>query len=133
LPREEKYSISLREENLNGFNVDGFLCKIEEALNLGVRKNNGYGKDNIGGLGIKGVFVRGWDKMNRIRNILWDRKGRDDVNESVRQDYIDLLNYSAFALMVIDGIWYDKPKKFLDEQFEELKEKGYPVVEGPPD
>jgi len=133
LSKEKKYSVSLREENLNDFNTDGFIDVTEEALNLGIRKNNGYGKDNIGSLGIKGVFVRGWDKQNRIKTILWDGIGRDDVGESVRQDYIDLLNYAAYAIMLIDNTWYDKPKISLDEQVEILKERGYSVIEGPPD
>ena len=112
---EKKYSVSLRGENLGSFNIGGYLQVVERALDISIKKNNGYGKDNIGSLGLSGVFVRAWDKIHRLKSLVWDRSGRDDVDESVRDTLLDLLNYATYAIMLLDNTWYDKPKESLKE------------------
>ena len=46
--------------NIHHFNIKAYKKIFEEALELSIRKNNAYGKNNISALGIKGVFVRMW-------------------------------------------------------------------------
>jgi hypothetical protein len=44
-----------------------------------------------------------WDKIARINNLL--DSGVKPSNESLRDSFVDLLNYSAIAMMVLDGKW----------------------------
>ena len=92
-------------ENIHNFNVKGFQKIVSEALNLGIRKNNAYGKNNIAALGVRGIFVRMWDKINRLKTLIWDKTGKDEVSESVRDTFIDLINYSIYGVMLLDNIW----------------------------
>ena len=72
----------------------------EEALNLFKRKNQDYG-DSFARYGPIGVIVRLGDKIERLSSIT--RKGITMVNdESVRDTLIDLHNYAAMAVMLMD-------------------------------
>lgn len=78
----------------------------EAALQLLVRKSADYGPRNIAdspGGPLNGLRVRMWDKMARIKNLT--ETGAQPENEALRDSFLDLLNYSAIALMVIDGNW----------------------------
>jgi hypothetical protein len=44
-----------------------------------------------------------WDKIARINNLVDNNVAPS--NESLRDSFIDLLNYSAIAVMVLDGNW----------------------------
>jgi hypothetical protein len=44
-----------------------------------------------------------WDKIARINNLI-DSEVQPS-NESLRDSFLDLLNYSAIAMMVLDGVW----------------------------
>lgn len=92
-------------KNLHNFNIGGYKKVIEEALQLSIKKNNAYGKGNISALGLRGVFVRIWDKTNRLKTLIWDNTGKDEVNESVRDTLIDLINYAVYGIMLIDRTW----------------------------
>ena len=52
---------------------------------------------------INGLRVRMHDKIARINNLI--DKGVDPQNESLRDSFIDLLNYSAIAIMVLENKW----------------------------
>ena len=76
----------------------------EEALELFVKKNTDYG-DAFATYGPVGVIVRMGDKIQRLMSI--SQNGVQFVNnESLRDTLIDLHNYSAMAVMLID----DAPK-----------------------
>ena len=71
-----------------------------EALELFKAKNKDYG-DSFANFGPVGVIVRMGDKINRLANIT--KSGVVLVeNESIRDTLIDLHNYSAMAVMLID-------------------------------
>ena len=79
---------------------------FDNAGELLLKKHHDYGPHNIGaspGGPLNGLRVRMWDKMARINNLL--DKGVTPENESLRDSFLDLLNYSAIALLVIDGKW----------------------------
>jgi hypothetical protein len=44
-----------------------------------------------------------WDKIARINNLV--DSNVNPSNESLRDSFLDLLNYSAIAMMVLDGKW----------------------------
>lgn len=79
---------------------------FDSAGELLLKKHHDYGPHNIGaspGGALNGLRVRMWDKLARINNLI--DKGVTPENESLRDSFLDLLNYSAIALMVLDGKW----------------------------
>ena len=95
--------------------VDGeFIADVwrilDSAGNLLIRKHHDYGPKNIAhspGGALTGLRVRMWDKVARINNLV-DSKVSPS-NESLRDSFIDLLNYSAIAILVLDGKWPELP------------------------
>jgi hypothetical protein len=71
-----------------------------EALILFIKKNIDYG-DAFAKYGVIGVLMRIEDKLQRYMSIT--RNGVNLINdEGIRDTLIDLHNYSAMALMLID-------------------------------
>ena len=72
----------------------------DEGLELFKRKNQDYG-DAFANYGVLGVLVRMGDKIARLQSI--SKKSVSLVNsESLRDTLIDLHNYSAMAIMLLD-------------------------------
>lgn len=83
---------------------------FDAAGTLLLRKNSDYGNKNIAhspGGPLNGLRVRMWDKIARINNLL--DSGVKPSNESLRDSFIDLMNYSAIAIMVLDRKWPELP------------------------
>jgi hypothetical protein len=79
---------------------------LDAAGNLLLKKHKDYGPTNISkspGGSLNGLRVRMWDKTARLNHLI--DSGATPENESLRDSFIDLLNYSAIALMVLDGKW----------------------------
>lgn len=77
-----------------------------DALAVLVKKQSDYGPKNIAlapGGPINGLRVRMHDKMSRINHLV--DSGATPENESLRDSFLDMMNYSAIALMVLDGDW----------------------------
>lgn len=73
----------------------------EEALDLFVKKNTDYG-DAFAIYGPVGVIVRMGDKIQRLISV--SKNGVQFVNnENLRDTLIDLHNYAAMAVMLIDN------------------------------
>ena len=71
-----------------------------EAFQLFKKKNKDYG-DAFATFGPVGVIVRMGDKINRLTSV--SKNGVNLVdNESLRDTLIDLHNYSAMAIMLLD-------------------------------
>ena len=71
-----------------------------ESLELFIKKNQDYG-DAFANYGTIGVLVRMGDKISRLQSIT--TKTISLVNtESLRDTLIDLHNYSAMAIMLLD-------------------------------
>ena len=72
----------------------------QEALELFKKKNKDYG-DSFATYGPIGVIVRIGDKISRLNSIT--KNGINMVNdESLRDTLIDLHNYSAMAVLLMD-------------------------------
>lgn len=83
--------------------VGNIFGAAEELL---LKKHADYGPKNISqspGGPLNGLRVRMWDKLARINHLL--DSGAEPENESLRDSFIDLLNYSAIAMMVLDNTW----------------------------
>lgn len=77
------------------------MIKVQrEAFELFKKKNQDYG-DAFATFGPVGVIVRMGDKINRLTSV--SKNGVNLVdNESLRDTLIDLHNYSAMAIMLLD-------------------------------
>jgi hypothetical protein len=72
----------------------------QEALQLFSKKNQDYG-DSFATYGSVGVIVRIGDKIQRLLSVSKNGVGLVS-NESLRDTLIDLHNYAAMAVMLID-------------------------------
>jgi hypothetical protein len=80
-----------------------------DAMDVLVQKQHDYGPKNISlspGGPINGLRVRMHDKLSRINNLV--ESGATPKNESLRDSFLDMMNYSAIGLMVLDGDWPDE-------------------------
>ena len=78
----------------------------DDAAALLVKKQADYGAKNISnapGGPMNGLQVRMSDKLARIIHLL--SSDATPENESLRDSFIDLANYSIIALMVLDEVW----------------------------
>ena len=90
--------------------VEDMWRVFDTAGTLLLRKHRDYGPLNVArspGGPLNGLRVRMWDKIARINNLL--DSGVKPSNESLRDSFVDLLNYSAIAIMVLDKNWPELP------------------------
>ncbi len=98
LPKDEIYN-----------RVEQMKAVQNEGLELFKKKNTDYG-DAFANYGVVGVLVRMGDKISRLQSIT--TKCVSLVNtESLRDTLIDLHNYSAMAIMLLDQDKLDQDKK----------------------
>ena len=77
------------------------MTKVQrEAFQLFKKKNEDYG-DAFATFGPVGVIVRMGDKINRLTSVTNNGVNLVD-NESLRDTLIDLHNYSAMTIMLLD-------------------------------
>ena len=93
---------------------DEFIADVWRVLdgagNLLIRKHKDYGPKNIAhspGGALNGLRVRMHDKIARINHLVDSRVAPS--NESLRDSFVDLLNYSAIAILVLEGKWPELP------------------------
>ena len=72
----------------------------EEAMEIFKKKNQDYG-DSFANYGPVGVIVRMGDKINRLSSITKNKVSLVN-DESIRDTLIDLHNYAAMAVMLMD-------------------------------
>jgi hypothetical protein len=94
--------------------VDQMINVHDEALELFKKKNTDYG-DAFATYGTVGVIVRMGDKIQRLLSV--SNKGVALVdNESLRDTLIDLHNYAAMGIMLLD-----EKKTTIEENLAEPK------------
>ena len=91
----------MEEKNVNRVNRIEQMQKIQkEGLQLFEKKNKDYG-DAFAKYGTIGVLIRMEDKLQRSISI--SNSGINLINsESMRDTLLDLHNYAAMALMLMD-------------------------------
>ena len=106
--------MDLQENSVaNSSRVSQMQLIQKESLELFKRKNQDYG-DAFANYGVVGVLIRMGDKIARLQSIT--NKSVSLINsESLRDTLIDLHNYSAMAIMILD--------EDEDEDEDEDKEK----------
>jgi len=89
------------------------MAKVQsEGLELFKKKNTDYG-DAFASYGVIGVLVRMGDKIQRSQSITNSSISLVN-NESLRDTLIDLHNYSAMAIMLLDEDDEKKMRQQLD-------------------
>lgn len=82
------------------------LLTAKECMELLIKKNQDYGPDNINnapGGALNGLNVRLFDKVSRLNNLLTNKK--DPNYESIRDTFVDIVNYGIISLLIIDDKW----------------------------
>lgn len=87
-----------RKQKIIDYQIHDYETVIKELADVLVRKQNDYGHDNINRFGRLGLLVRVHDKIARLENLA--RRGTSPKNESVRDNYMDVINYCAIGMMV---------------------------------
>jgi hypothetical protein len=98
------YRLFSNSSNIN--RVEQMETIQKEGLELFRKKNQDYG-DAFASYGVIGVLVRMGDKISRLQSITTNSISLIN-SESLRDTLIDLHNYSAMAIMLLDE---DKKKK----------------------
>lgn len=78
---------------------------LEDRFLLFKRKQASYGPNNIAALGEKGIFVRIWDKVQRLRNLMWFEKPNTIEDESIEDTLSDLAVYAMMTVVLRRGQW----------------------------
>ena len=81
---------------------------FSDALQVLLSKHRDYGPLNIAnapGGALNGLRVRIHDKTARINHLIDNAKYKNPEHESLRDSFLDLMNYAAIALLVIDNKW----------------------------
>lgn len=113
--------------------VSQYKAVHNEALELFKRKNADYG-DAFANYGPVGVIVRMGDKINRLSSVTGSSVCLVKT-ETVRDTLIDLHNYAAMAVMLMDEKEdpVEKPKKydddFINNNLPEVASQGHELSE----
>jgi hypothetical protein len=70
---------------------------VAEVAQTLVRKQRDYGPENIRRFGRRGLMVRMHDKVARLENLL--KQNLDPVNESIHDNFLDVVGYATIGLM----------------------------------
>jgi hypothetical protein len=85
--------------------LDTILSELHTVM---MRKHQDYGPYNIAhapGGAMNGLIVRMHDKMERLQNLYFHRKGDTPNYESLEDTLQDLANYAIIGLLVQRGQW----------------------------
>lgn len=100
---ERKIVSSAGENFLSSEDINRLSEKIAAIV---VRKQRDYGNDNILRFGRLGLLVRVHDKIARLENLT--ARGTEPNNESVSDNYLDVIGYCTVAMMFERG-WFTLP------------------------
>jgi hypothetical protein len=79
---------------------------VNQISTILVKKQKDYGSENIARFGRIGLLVRSHDKVARLENLLG--QGKNPQNESMVDNFIDVIGYSAIGIMWERG-WFMLP------------------------
>ena len=82
----------------------------EAALQIAeivILKQHDYGHDNILAFKETGLVVRLWDKVARLKNLLWTNTNKPK-NESIEDTFTDIAGYAIIGLMLANNSFTNK-------------------------
>ena len=92
------------------------LFMAAECVSLLDAKQKDYGPGNISRVGVKGLSVRLYDKIERLANLLMDKE-ESPQNESLEDTFKDIANYGLIGLMLLRGEWPSEEQLEFDTFF----------------
>lgn len=94
------------------FNREALEGIHKECLDLGARKSHDYGQagDAIAMAGVPGVVVRMLDKQLRLLSLTKPGFEAQVTDEKIRDTLMDMVNYSTYAIALLDGTWGKESK-----------------------
>ena len=84
--------------------------KIAETV---ISKQHDYGHDNIMAFREQGLVVRLWDKISRLKNLLWINNAKPK-NESIEDTFTDIAGYAIIGLMLSNNSFLNDLKENKD-------------------
>lgn len=81
----------------------GMVCR--EAAAIMRERHQRYGYENILESGPMGIPVRMADKLARIRTISANPKLEEGDTDTLRDTFLDMMNYATIGIMLMDGTW----------------------------
>ena len=72
-----------------------------------ISKQHDYGHDNILAFRERGLVVRLWDKIARLKNLLWVNNEKPK-NESIEDTFTDIAGYAIIGLMLKNNTFENK-------------------------
>jgi hypothetical protein len=85
----------------------GIAIQVAEIV---ISKQHDYGHDNILAFREEGLVVRLWDKVARLKNLLWISKEKPK-NESIEDTFTDIAGYAIIGLMLADDSFLKELKE----------------------
>jgi hypothetical protein len=82
-----------------------FLAVVSDMFTTFKLKQASYGSANIGDFGEIGVLIRSYDKIQRLKRMVWEQRINTISDESIQDTWQDLGNYAIIAQMVKAGLW----------------------------
>jgi hypothetical protein len=80
----------------------GLLSELFEPFK---KKRASYGPGDIAAFGEKGCLIRGYDKMQRLKRLIWDQEPNPLEDETVEDALMDEADYSLITILVRRGEW----------------------------
>jgi hypothetical protein len=94
------YCVALLNKKYNMLPEDSYAA----AHNVARAKHHDYGSGPILNFGVVGLLIRVSDKLSRIERLL-DESHEIQVSESLKDTLLDIINYSAYVLILLDNRW----------------------------
>jgi hypothetical protein len=108
-----KFTMSLQDwvDSLHGLDYEPTMRDnayeiVDEAVDILVSKHEDYGPLNIAnapGGPLNGLAVRLHDKVSRLGNLT--KTGNEPNHESLRDTFIDIINYAVIGILVTENNW----------------------------
>ena len=74
-----------------------------------IAKQHDYGHDNILVFKEQGLVVRLWDKINRLKKLVWENN--EPKNESIEDTFTDVAGYAIIGLMLAEDTFTNELSK----------------------
>ena len=74
-----------------------------------IAKQHDYGHDNILAFREQGLVVRLWDKINRLKKLVWENN--EPKNEAIEDTFTDVAGYAIIGLMLAEDTFTNELSK----------------------
>jgi hypothetical protein len=82
-----------------------FAKILQESFELFKKKQASYGSGNIGAFLERGVLIRTYDKLQRLKRLVWDEKPNPLNDENIDDTWRDVAVYATIAMICRKGAW----------------------------